>query len=255
MSSFQSLDRAIDILFVFTKADPRLTADEISQKTNLPRGSIYRYINALMENGLIERNIDKNKFQLGYKLLYFQSVIHHNNVLEDIAYPYMQKIHEITSETVQLTLFRNGQAIPIESIESTASVRVAPPIGLLVALHAGANNKAILAFRPEDEINRQLSQPLEQFTESTITDPVLLKEALAKIRKEGYAWSHEEMHYGAWGISAPIIDQNGISIASLGVSGPTFRMTDELKENTKNLVINASISISEKILFHKSSPV
>ncbi len=251
MSSFQSLDRAIEILFVFTNTTPHMTAEEIAAKANLPRGSIYRYINALMENGLIERCPNSNKFQLGYKLLYFQSVIHQNDVLEDIALPYMRKIHEATSETVQLALYRDGMAIPIEAIESTASVRVAPPIGKMVPLHAGANNKVILAFRPDEEIKQILSKPVEKFTESSPVDPEQIWENIRTIRKDGYAYSCEEMHYGAYGISAPILDRNGHAIASIGVSGPIIRISDEMRKSVKDILIKATTEISDRFRFSK----
>lgn len=247
MSSFQSLDRAIDILYVFTKEEPRLTADQIARKANLPRGSIYRYINALMENGLIERNEENNKFQLGYKLLYFQSVIHYSNEIENIALPYLRKIHEATGETVQLTVYRNGMALPIVSIESTAAVRVAPSIGMYFKLYAGANGKSILAFRPQGEIEQIIQKGLEHYTEFTITDPVRLREELEKVRSGKYAYSSQEMNLGAWGIAAPVLDARGISIASIGVSGPVFKMTDGMRDDIKKMVINTASEISQKI--------
>ena len=252
MSSFQSLDRAIDILFVFTKTEPRLTADEIARKASLPRGSIYRYINALMENGLLERNQDSNKFQLGYRLLYFQSVIHHSDVLEEISLPYLRKIHDATGETIQLTIYRNGNVLPIESIESTAAVRVAPSLGELGKLHAGANSKAILAFRPPEEIDEIVSGELERFTETTITDPVKLREELSKIRHDNYAYSHQELHYGAWGMAAPVLDKNGYAIASIGVSGPIFNMDDKVLEDSKRMVMESAAEVSNRLLYSRS---
>ena len=253
MSSFQSLDRAIDILFVFTKAEPRLTADEIARKAVLPRGSIYRYINALMENGLLERDPDTSKFQLGYKLLYFQSVIHYNEALEDIVHPFMVDINKKTSETVQLTMYRDGKAVPLQSVESNAHVRVAPPIGLVRDLHAGANDKVILAFRPQDEIDRIISGKLEKYTEYSITDPVMLNTELEKIRRDGFAYSSQEMHQGAWGVAAPIFDGKGNAVASIGISGPIFRLDDKLLELSTRLVIEAGKKLSDRLQFLRTT--
>ncbi len=249
MSDFKSLDRAFKILFVFSKTDKHLTAETIAERAGLPRGSVYRYINALIENKLLEKDEGKNTFRLGFRLLYFSEIIHYNTTLEKVAQPFMERLAKTLEETVQLTIRDDLVGIAIHSVESSAPIKVAPPIGGTVPIHAGANNKVILAFLDSDEWDRACSHELQKFTDHTITDPVDLKTDLKKIREVGYAFSKEELHMGAWGVAAPIFNTNGKAIASIGVSAPLTKHSELKQQAAIELTQAYAKKISESLGF------
>jgi DNA-binding IclR family transcriptional regulator len=249
MSDFKSLDRAIKILFVFNKTDKHLTAEQIADRSGLPRGSIYRYLNALMDNKFVERDQGQNTFRLGFRLLYFSDIIHYNTTLEKIAQPYMDKLARTLEETVQLTIRDEHMGIAINSVESSATIRVAPPLGGTVPLHAGANNKVILAFCDEHEWQSIFNTPLERFTDHTITDPEVLKRELHYIRRQGYAFSKEELHFGAWGVAAPIFNASGTAFASIGVSAPLTKQSETKQQAAIELTLDFAKKISASLGF------
>ncbi len=249
MSEFQSLDRAIRVLFAFSRERSRLSAEQIASVADLPLGSVYRYINALVAHGLLERDQQKREYRLGYRLLYFHHVVNNSDTLESASETPMRELAEQTDETIQLTLIRGDRGIAIKSIESSANVRVAPPLGKFMPLYAGANYKAILAFRPAAEQDRVFAGELQRLAPGTILDVDELKEDLQKIRENGYAFSSEEMHQGAWGVAAPIKAGSGEAIASLGVSGPLFRMTDDHLSTCIRLVRDYAQRISDRLRY------
>jgi DNA-binding IclR family transcriptional regulator len=51
-----------------------------------------------------------------------------------------------------------------------------------------------------------------------------LRTVLARVRQHGCAVVHEEFEEGFSGIAAPIFDHAGQVVASLSVSGPTYRL-------------------------------
>jgi DNA-binding IclR family transcriptional regulator len=61
---------------------------------------------------------------------------------------------------------------------------------------------------------------------SITTVPGLLHE-LAQVRQLGYACDNEELEPGLRCLAAPIRDADGAVVASLGVSGPAARFTQE----------------------------
>ncbi len=247
MSDFKSLDRAFKILFVFNKTDKHLTAETIAERAGLPRGSVYRYINALIENKLLEKDEGKNTFRLGFRLLYFSEIIHYNTTLEKVAQPYMERLAKTLEETVQLTIRDEYVGIAIHSVESSAPIKVAPPIGGTVPIHAGANNKVILAFLDRSEWDVVCSLELQKFTDHTITDPKDLIADLEKTRQNGYAFSKEELHYGAWGVAAPIFNANGKAIASIGISAPLTKHSQQKQQATIELTQSFAKNISESL--------
>jgi DNA-binding IclR family transcriptional regulator len=158
----------------------------------------------------------------------------------------MTQISKTIKETIHLTIFKNDQGIIIESIESSASVRVAPPLGMPLPVNGGSTIAAIVAFLPPDRIEELCSQKLERFAPGTITDKFELINKLKKVKLDGFAYSCEEVHDGAWGVAAPIFNKNNEPIASLGISGPIFRLTVSLKTSANYHVIRCSKEITEK---------
>ena len=68
---------------------------------------------------------------------------------------------------------------------------------------------------------------LPAYTISTIANPYVLREELAKIRAQGFAVGNEEWQLGILAIAAPVRDSSGDVIAAVSISGPVKRLPDE----------------------------
>ena len=113
----------------------------------------------------------------------------------------------------------------IDRVEAREMIRISLEIGHLWPLHAGALGKALLAYMPDREIT--LEQPPEQVGKNTITDTVVLRRELEKIREIGWAMSVEETDAGVWGVAKTILDNDGMPIAAIGLVAPLGRLTPE----------------------------
>ncbi len=69
-----------------------------------------------------------------------------------------------------------------------------------------------------------LSFPLTRYTEKTIVEMDKLEKSLEDIRKRGYAVAHEEFEEGYSTIAAPVHNHLGTVVATIAISGPTFRL-------------------------------
>ena len=103
----------------------------------------------------------------------------------------------------------------------------------------------LLAYLSDKERKKILhGKPLAKFTPSTITDPALLEADLERIRRDGYAVSVGEREEGAYSVVAPVMNGKGEIFASLSISGPVFRLSEEQKAANIQAVLNASREIS-----------
>lgn len=68
---------------------------------------------------------------------------------------------------------------------------------------------------------------LERYTADTITTHSQLSEALAAVRRNGYATAVAELEEGLVAVAAPVLDGTGACVAALSISGPVFRMRPE----------------------------
>ena len=138
--------------------------------------------------------------------------------------------------------------ICIERIPSKHAIAMSGFIGAKLPLHAGASGQLLLAYLPIEKRNEFFKkQSLVRFTKHTIIDRDELKIRLDEIREQGYAISKEEREPGAYSIVAPVWDTKDHIAASLSISGPLYRLSDDQLELNITEIISAADRISEKM--------
>jgi DNA-binding IclR family transcriptional regulator len=85
---------------------------------------------------------------------------------------------------------------------------------------------------------------LTRLCTATLKDKNKLMKSLAIIRRRGYAFTQEEVYRGAWGLAAPILDENGVAIASLAITGVKFRSPQKRLAQFTSMIRQAAREIS-----------
>jgi IclR family acetate operon transcriptional repressor len=112
------------------------------------------------------------------------------------------------------------------------------------APHATSMGKAILAWLPEEEIQRMVAHGMKRYTENTITELPALLESLRKVRRNGYALEREEFLPGVLCIGAAVRDQAGTVIGGISASMPLMRATDEHINLMRDEIMAATRALS-----------
>jgi DNA-binding IclR family transcriptional regulator len=101
-----------------------------------------------------------------------------------------------------------------------------------VPFHCSATGKVLISEFPEEEIDNLIAlKGLKSFTENTITDSKRLKDELALVRTNHYAYDHEEYILKDNCIAAAIRSREGRIIAAISLSAFENYMTvSELEE-------------------------
>jgi len=257
--SIQSLRKGVELLFLFSEAEPRLSLTQISDRLKLPKSTTYRFIATLRRSGLLVQDADTRLYRLGARLLSLQSAIVRPTDLRTLAMPLLQRLVAASGETAHLTEPRGALAVIAEVVESPQVLRMAPRRGQKFPLHAGALSRAILAFLPPEQIRQTLRQRrLTRFTPNTPITASALRRRLEETRRQGYAVSLAEVTAGACGISAPVLGPSGWAVASIGVSGPLERLTDrrraEVAETVRDAAQRLSLLVKQHLASHPPSP-
>jgi DNA-binding IclR family transcriptional regulator len=239
----QSLERALDILFVLGEAGGTLTVTDIAERVSIPESSAYRLLQTLEHHGIIER---KGQGQIGLGLRIFDLAKSLNNQAEKhlstIAKPYMKELVEQTQETSVLFVRAGVNVISIQSIPGTFLVRFVAEDGKSFPMQNGASGKAILAFE-SDRLAKQIFDTLdEQECQS-------LHEDLDSIKENGYSTTNSEVDAGIVGIAAPIFDHKHNVIASITIAGPGDRINEQNHELFIEKVMHAAQGITKQLEF------
>jgi len=223
----QSIDRALQVLELFSLEKPEWGITEISKALNIYKSNVHNVLTTLAEKGFVIKNSKTDKYKLGIKFFELGSIVIKNMDLRKIAHPYIEKLSKEFNETVHLGVLDKGRVVSIEREESDKSLCSHVEIGKRTPLHCTAVGKAIMAYLSEDEINLIIREKgLEKFTENTITTKKDLENEFKKIRKQGYAVDKIEHEEGVRCVAGSIRDYTGKVVASMSVSGPAFRINE-----------------------------
>lgn len=241
----ESIKRAIKILNSFTPNEKYLGITELGKRLNLHRSTVYRILVTLASEGVVVKNQDNQKYRLGIILFKWGSIVQNQMEIREYALPVMKDLAQKTKESVDLNVIFGRKRVSIEKIESSKDVRRVIKLGESLPLYTGGSGKVLLAFLPDEEIEKFLQEEkLVSFTKNTITNPEKLLKNLKEIREKGYAIAIDERIAGATTIGAPIFDYKNRVVASISISGPTERFTKQKIKIFIPLAKEAAMKIS-----------
>jgi DNA-binding IclR family transcriptional regulator len=241
-----SVEKAFAILDMFVTGNRSYTMSEVGRHLNLPVSTTSSLLNTLQYCGYLSRD-DKGRFALTMKLISQASETLGRMQLREIAEPELKRLTGATGQASVLALLDGNELVYIDKIEGTSEIRLASYVGRRLALHLSSTGKVLLAYLPEEEVDRIIAAVgLPAATPKTITSPATLKRELAKIRKRGYATDNQESGLGIRGVGAPVFDHNGSVVASIAIGGSVFELNKNFKHYI-HLVRNTARKISENL--------
>jgi len=248
----QSIDRALQVLELFSLEKSEWGVTEISKALNIYKSNVHNVLSTLAGRGFIKKDPNTEKYSLSIKYFELGSIVIKNMDLRKIAHPYIEELSKEFNETVHLGVLDKGRVVSIEREESDKSLCSHVEIGKRTPLHCTAVGKAVMAYLSEDEINLIIrGKGLEKFTENTITTKKGLENEFKKIREQGYVVDNMEHEEGVRCVAGPIRDYTGKVIASMSVSGPAFRINESNIPNIAKKVKEYCDCISEEMGYTK----
>ena len=248
-----TVSKALRIFDSVASSFDGLTLTEIAKTIDLPKSSAVRYLATLEEHRYLERDVATGKYRIGAQLLKIATLNSERWELHRVAFPYMMKLRESIGETVNLGILRGGSIIYLEVLEGFHPLKASEAIGGEGPLHATALGKAILAFLQPLKLEQALAQPLEPYTEKTITSLFALSAHLEDIRKQGFAIDDCESNRDIRCVGAALLNGQSNVVGGISVSGPSSRFDLERAEKIGPDVYSAAIRISEHFGFIKSN--
>jgi DNA-binding IclR family transcriptional regulator len=245
--NIQSVQRAAAILKAFGYGSPQLGVSEVGRKLKLHKSTASRLLATLESEGLVERVPQSDKYRLGYEFVRLAGQVTHFSDVRAIAKPLLAELAEATRETINLAVLDGEEVVNIEQVSSPHIVGIANWVGRRTPLHCVANGKALLAFLPRAQVEHILSSPLSRFTKHTITSKAALRAELARIRERGYATAMSEIEEGLHAVAAPIFDARGEVVASVSISGPSYRVTPERMEQLSKQMVRTAEKITARL--------
>lgn len=223
----RALERALDMLGVFSIDEPELTLTDIAARVDVAKSTTFRLLSILEERGYIERSLDSDRYRIGIRAFEVGSIYIQTTNIEVEAQPFLQLLARDCNQTTNLAVLDRGAIVHLAVVPPDRPIRFFATIGQRDNAHCTGLGKALLA----DMSDRDLSVFVEQYglpprTDNTSVTVDQLQAALTHVRERGVAIDDEEAAIGLKCVAAPIRDDKGEIVAAVSISGPASEFSD-----------------------------
>jgi DNA-binding IclR family transcriptional regulator len=230
------------IVEAIADADGLIGLSELSRRSGVPKASVHRLCQELVDWGIVERAGDA--FRVGSKLFDLGQRAPLRRSLRDCALPSMEVLWATCQHTIHLAVWQNDEVLYLEKIPSPRASPTPSVVAGRVPLHCTATGKCLLAFGPHVLSDQILVRALTKRTPHTIVSSNDLAAALDVIRGRGWAAEHEEFALGFCSVAAPVFDRTGHAVASIAATGVSETFVDVA---LAELVVQAASETTHRI--------
>jgi DNA-binding IclR family transcriptional regulator len=241
----QSVERALAILDILARCG-EVGVTAIAGEIGVHKSTAFRLVTTLEQGGLVEQSEDRGKYRLGMGVLRLAGATTARLDVVQEARPVCRRLAATTGETVNIAVLSGKAALYLDQVAGSSSLQSHNWVGQHIPLHATSNGKVLLSELSPTELADALGS-LSSYTDATITTKRRLREQLDEVRAAGYATAVDELEVGLTAVAAPIRNAHGDVVASLSLSGPSFRLDEARVAQVLPELLDAAAEISHRL--------
>ncbi|WP_456696174.1 IclR family transcriptional regulator [Aeromicrobium sp. P5_D10] len=221
------LGKAFSILSSFDDEHDSLRLVDLSQRSGVPKPSVYRLAQELVTLGLLER-VD-NGYRIGFSVFALSQRVGSASLLRTVGRPVLVDLVAMTRGTAHLAVLDGTGTYYLEKLGGTRSVHALSKVGGRLPLTCTASGKLLLAMSPQadDLLDAVLADRFQRLTSHSQLDHAALRRELDTIREHELATEREEALLGFKSFAVPIYDSGQNVIAALSLTVPVSHSGDE----------------------------
>lgn len=243
----QSIGRAAALLQAMG-AGEWIPLRELARRLDVGKTTAFNLVGALVDVGLVDHDPGKGAYRLSLLFLVYGKAVERRLDIAATVRPHLVRLSEQTRETVNLALPCPTDAVIVESLEGSQSLRVSSYAGTRASYHSTACGRALLAWQTEG-FRRAIFEldSLQPATPHTITDVAALEGVLEDCRQAGWVTEFEENEVGSACVAAPILGAEGHAVAAVSIAGPVARFNADTARQYGELLVDRLAKISDEL--------
>ncbi|ANN79966.1 IclR family transcriptional regulator [Bordetella flabilis] len=230
-SSTGVLQRAFTVLRVLADAKgEKLRLTQIAQRAGLAPATTHRVLQALIQEDAVEQPPNSKAYQLSVAFYALGSAAgRHRSNLREVYRPSMLRLCGMLSDTIFILVRHGFDAVCLDRIDGPFPVRShTGDIGGRVPLGLGQAGLVLLARLPPAEREEVIRFNIPRLHHLGFIDEISMRVRIKECLESNYAYSTGPgLFPGIAGLSVPIEDRNGDTVAALSVAAPAERLSGE----------------------------
>lgn len=216
-SFVRSFARGLDVIHAFSGMHGAMTLTEIASESGVSASVARRLLLTLVELGYVEQM--GKRFRLLPKAMTLGLSYLQASDWSSIILPYLSRATQQLNETTAASVLDRQDIVHIVRSPAPGLMKFNFSIGQRFPAHATSMGRVLLAAIKEDELDRFCERAeLEARTEHSITSEIDLREELARVRADGYAFVNQELEEGLISLAVPVCARNGNTVAAINVT-------------------------------------
>jgi DNA-binding IclR family transcriptional regulator len=239
--------KGLRLLEALAQSDDARGISELAGELNLTKSNVHRLLATLQAHGYVFQSPRNSRYELSTKIWQLGTRVISRNTLIKVARPAMERLAEITRETVHLSVLEDIFVVYIDKIDGSHHVRAHTRLGSRAPAFTVASGKAMLTHKP-DEFLEQFRPHLKRYTQATRMTIEEIRKDVAQASAQGYATVlHGEWREGVAACACAIVGRSGHLAGAIGFTGPDTRIKRKQLKDYSIHVVEAARSIGSEL--------
>jgi IclR family transcriptional regulator, KDG regulon repressor len=244
-SGVQSLGRAFAILEEVARHREGIGLAELSKLVGLHNSTTFHLAKTMVSLGYMRQERDSKRYRVGRPLFALAASALDEIEMVNLATPILEDLSRESGESGHFAVRMGDSVVVIARTSGAGAFQLTDRVGVVRPAHCTALGKIILASLRPDQLKRFLERvELKPSTRKSITDPSALLRQITEIRRDAIAFDDGEFNAEVRCVAVPVYNFTGEVIGALGISGPIWRMTDQVLQSRAKLVQTAAKRLS-----------
>lgn len=244
-SGVQSLGRAFAILEEVARHREGIGLAELSKLVGLHNSTTFHLAKTMVSLGYMRQERDSKRYRVGRPLFALAASALDEIEMVNLATPVLEDLSRESGESGHFAVRMGDSVVVIARTSGAGAFQLTDRVGVVRPAHCTALGKIILASLRPDQLKRFLERvELKPSTKKSITDPTALLREITEIRRDAIAFDDGEFNAEVRCVAVPVYNFTGEVIGALGISGPIWRMTDQVLQSRAKLVQTAAKRLS-----------
>ncbi|MDP3669074.1 MAG: IclR family transcriptional regulator [Telluria sp.] len=212
-----SPEKLIEILELFEEEHLHWTPEQMMERLQCPRSTLYRYLRVLTNAGLV-MSLSNTGYTLGPRIVEMDYMMRSSDPLITNGRPLLQALVKEIAGVALLCRFYKDRVLCVHQESSASEIHSSYERGRAMPITVGATSRVILAHLKLPQLRQLFDQRSSGSSRNESNKSFEeLQEDLREIRQLGYCLSRGEVTPGVVGVAAPVFDSENMIIGSLSI--------------------------------------
>ena len=214
-----SFSRGLNVIKTFGEKASTLTLSEVASRASISRASARRLLHTLCDQGYARTN--GKQFWLTPRILDLGFSYLSSMEIWSFAQAHMEDLVQLVHESCSIAVLDGYDIYYVMRVPTRKLLKSTLNVGSSLPAHVVSLGRIQLAELPDEELDHFLgTASIEQYTRFTVTDRAELRRIIREDGAKGWSVVDRELEEGMCGISVPIHNRSGKSIAAINITLP-----------------------------------